>query len=378
MSLKKYLVLGTGVGKAIAFALLDGSENNSVTIADLDFKRAQQTKDNICKLVGKQCLCSAMEFTVGDPNTHLIFKNYDVIISALPARYNFELAKTAIKVGVHFCDLGGVVEVTRQMLVLNQKYPDMKSSVIPDCGLMPGLGIIIAKKLMHDLGRAESIEILVGGLPQKPQPPTFYQKVFHTEGLRHICHDPAPVIMNGQIKWVSPFYDYRQIKIQELERFSEKFNGRIEAFVTAGASVAPWSFQKLGIKNFSEKTVRWPGFVKFFKDIPPNQFESIVASKVIIPVDAENPDLVWMKVTAYGKRCGLSEHKSFSLLELFDPETSLTAMQRTTGFSTAVIAEMMAERKTKPGINTPENAFDYSGINEVLNRIGRFFTFKEN
>ena len=67
-----------------------------------------------------------------------------------------------------------------------------------------------------------------------------------------------------------------------------------------------------------------------------------------------------------------------SLLDLYDKDTGLTAMQRTTGFTTAVMAEMVAEGKTKPGVNTPENAFGHSSINEIVDRVGCFLTLKEN
>lgn len=374
MNFKRYLVLGTGVGKAIAYALLNNSESNSVTIADIDFKNARDVRDNICKLINRQCVCLPTEFRVGDENTLLIFKNYDVVVSALPAKYNLELAEAAIVAHTNFCDLGGVVEITREMLQLSNKYPDMESSVVPDCGLMPGLGIIIAKKLMQDLGGAESIEILVGGLPQKPQPPTNYQLVFNSEGLKHICYDPAPIISDGKIKFVPPFHDYSQIEVSELKSFSKKFNGRVETFDTAGASLAAYSFLDWGVKNFAEKTIRWPRFVDFFKNVPEHKFEQTVKEYLNIPVDAENPDLVWMRVTTQNG----SAKKSMSLLDLFDLKTGLTAMQKTTGFTTAIIAEMIAEGKTKRGVNTPENAFDNLGVNEIVSRVGCFLTLKEN
>lgn len=363
----KYLVLGTGVGKAIAYALLKNPDN-FVAIADVNLKTAMAVSDSLTRMSGKNRYgCMSIKFRVGNPNTVRLFKFFDVVISALPAKYNLGLAEEAIRARVHFCDLGGVVEVTTQMLELNKKYPGMHVSVVPDCGLMPGLGIVIAKKLMHDLGGAETIEILVGGLPQKPRPPTFYQKVFHPEGLKHICYDPAPILSGGEIKWVKPFHDYSQIDVPELRRFSGTFKGRIESFVTAGASLAADSFRGWGVKYFAEKTVRWPGFAEFFKNIPENEFKRTVEEHLTIPVNAENPDLVWMTVTAQNG----SAKKSVSLLDLFDEKTGLTAMQRTTGFTTAIIAEMMAEGKTKPEINTPENAFDRPGMNEMLDRFSR-------
>ncbi len=371
----KYLVLGTGVGKAIAHTLLKNPEN-FVVIADIDLKTASDARDSLYRMLGNNHgTCVPLEFRVGITDAIPLFRYFNVVISALPAKYNLELAEAAILAGVHFCDLGGVVEVTKQMLELNGKYPNTPISIVPDCGLMPGLGIVIAKKLMTDLGGAESIEILVGGLPQYPQPPTFYQLMFYWEGLKHLCCDMAPILSDGEIKLVKPFHDYSQIEVPELRRFSEKFNGRIETFITAGTSLAAESFRNWGAKYFAEKTVRWPGFVDFFKNVPPDKFEQAVEEYLTTPVDANNPDLVWMRVTA--KKAGVKA-KSVSLLDLYDNNTCLTAMGRTTGFTTAVMAEMMAEGKTKPEVNTPEHAFDNSGIDELIDRVSKFLTLKEN
>ncbi len=374
MGSKKYLVPGAGVGKAIAYTLAKSANTQLVVIADMDIEKAVKVSRFVNKFCSPKCV--AIQFDAEKTKNFVaLFKKFDVVISALPAKYNFKLAEAAIRANTHFCDLGGVVEVTKQMLELNRKYPNMPVSVVPDCGLMPGLGIIISKKLMLDLGGAEFIEILVGGLPQKPKPPTYYQKVFHAEGLRHICYDMAPILSNGEIKLVKPFHDYSQIDVPELQRFSKKFNGRVETFVTAGASLAAESFRDWGVNYFAEKTVRWPWFVDFFKKVPEYKFEQAIEEYLTTPVDAENPDLVWMLVTA--RKTGINP-KSVSLLDLYDTATDLTAMQRTTGFTTAVIAEMMAEGKTKPGVSTPENAFDDLGTNEVLDRVCCLLTLKEN
>ena len=374
MRSKKYLVLGTGVGKAIAYMLAKSANIRFVVIGDMNTQKAGRVSRFVNKFYHSKCIPMVFD-AEKTQNIEAIFKKFDVVISALPAKYNLELAEAAILAGTHFCDLGGVVEVTRQMLELNRKYPEMSVSIVPDCGLMPGLGIVIAKKLMDDLGGTESIEILVGGLPQKPQPPTFYQLVYNPEGLRHICYDLAPILIEGEIKLVPPFYGYDCIfDIKELNKFSKIFKGWIETFVTAGSSVAAWSFQKLGVNNFVVKTVRWPGFAGFFKKIPADKFEQVVKQHLTIPVDAENPDLVWMRVTVQNS----STKKSMSLLDLFDPKTGLTAMQRTTGFITAIIAEMMTEGKAKSGINTPENAFDPLKTKEIINRASKFFALTEN
>lgn len=373
MNSKKYLVLGAGVGEAVAYMLSKKADTQLVVVGDIDTEKAAKVKRFVNEFYHSKCIPVLFD---AEENQDLvaIFKHFDVVISALPAKYNLELAEMAILADTHFCDLGGVVDITRQMLELNKKYPGVSVSIVPDCGLMPGLGIIIAKKLMQDMGGADSIEILVGGLPQKPRPPVFYQRVFSPEGLKHICYDMAPILLGGEVKWVKPFYDYSQIDVPELQCFSDLFNGRIETFVTAGASLAADSFRDLDVKYFAEKTVRWPGFVDFFKTVPACKFEQAVEEYLSSPVDAENPDLVWMQVTAQNG----SVKKFVSLLDLFDIETDLTAMQRTTGFTTAVIAEMMTEGKAKSGVNTPENAFDRSNTNEIIDRVGRCLTLKES
>ncbi len=375
MSPKKYLVLGTGVGKAIAYLLAKSTATELVAIGDIDEEKTIQAYRFINRFARSKRSCVPILFDAEkNQNPVKLFKQFDVVISALPAKYNLKLAEVAIKADVHFCDLGGVVEVTKKMLELNRKYPNTPVSIVPDCGLMPGLGIMLAKKLMQDLGGAEAIEILVGGLPQRPQPPIFYQKVFHSEGLKHICYDLAPILYDGKIVLVKPFHDYCQLIVLELQQFSDRFNGRIEAFVTAGASLAADSFRGWGVKYFSEKTVRWPGFVDFFKTVPADKFEQAIEEYLNAPINAENPDLVWMRVSAHKE----NRQKSISLLDLYDNETGLTAMQRTTGFTTAVIAEMMAEEKTRLGVNTPENAFDCLNMEEVLDRIGHFLVLKQN
>lgn len=372
---KTYLVLGTGVGRAIAYLLAKSPDTRLIVIGDINTERAGRVSVFVDYFNRPKLKCVPMFFdTNKTQNLIEVFRQFNVVVSALPAKYNPKLAEIAIKAGTNFCDLGGIVEVTTQMLELNKKYPDTKVSIVPDCGLMPGLGIVIAKKLMHDLGGADSIEILVGGLPQKPRPPTYYQLVFNVEGLKHICYDPAPILSEGEVKFVEPFHDYNQIGVPELQRFSNKFYGCVESFVTAGASLAANSFRDWGVKYFAEKTVRWPGFVNFFKNIPENKFEESVQKNLTIPVSAKNPDLVWMRVMAQRG----SEKSSMSLLDLFDEKTGLTAMQRATGFTTAIMAEMIAEGKIKTGINTPENAFDHQDINELLTRLDKFFSFRKD
>lgn len=377
----KYVVLGTGVGKAIAYALLKNDDTGSVIIADINEKKALDTVQWLKKLLPRssaECRGVRYSFEEGRIDNVSIrdwFSDAHVVISAYPAKFNFGLAREAINAGVHFCDLGGVVEITRQMTQrLNVSAQDRGVSVIPDCGFMPGLGVLIARKLMEEFEATEEITIWAGGLPQKPRPPVFYQKVFSLEGLKHICYDEAPVLRDGRIIWMKPFSGQKSECIPELARFSTRFCDEVETFITAGASIAPWTFQKWGVENFTERTVRWPGFVGFVRGRvrSPDDFEQVISPHINIPVCREYPDFVWLAVEATGVSGSTRLVKRATILDTFDEKSGLSAMERATGFPTAVIARMQAEGSMKKGVYTPEQAFsspELARLFEAVNAI---------
>src|SRR3989344_3655724 len=193
------------------------------------------------------------------------------------------------------------------------------------------------------------------------------------QGLRFIIKG---FLMNGAIKYFPPFSGYEKIYVPELKQFSERFDGSIEAFTTAGASIAPWTFKRMGVGNFLEKTVRWPGFVDFVKDIPKKKFIETISPHINIAVTDENPDLVWMKITAFGYNNGRLETRSYSLLDLFDAETGLTAMEKTTGFATAIIARMIAKGQSATGVHTPETAFNKKQLDILWKELNEYFDIK--
>lgn len=371
-NMASYLILGRGVGKAIAYHLAQQPDTERIAILDKDKSVLKIGR----LLVGKPC-----EFLISDIESldlPSLFSKFDVIISAMPASQNLNLAKTAIEAGRGFCDLGGVVDITqRQISQLNNLALKNGVSVIPDCGLMPGLGILMARKLVYELDNAKSIAIYVGGIPQKPRPPIYYQRVFNEHGLASICYSNSPVLEDGQIRHLPPFSGHEQIFVPELKKFSSKFDGWVEAFTTAGASIAPWTFKEMGVENFLEKTIRWPGFVDFVRNIPEARFIEKISPHIKTPVTSENPDLVWMKVDALGYSGRTFHKKSYSLLDLYDSETGLTAMERTTGFPTAIIARMIANSQSNIGVHTPETAFTRKQLKSLWEQFNKHLCIKE-
>lgn len=366
-----YLILGYGVGKAIAYHLARQEDTKLVTVIDKD-----KSVLELGLLLPDNGKCDYVVSDINKLNLVELFQKFDVVVSALPAKFNFELAKKAIEAGTNFCDLGGVVDITWKQKRLGRLARKANISIIPDCGLMPGMGVILAKKLTYDFDLTATLVIYVGGLPQKPRPPLYYQKVFNDDGLTSICYEQSPILICGNIRYQPPFSSYELISVAELERFHG--SSWIEAFTTAGASIAPWTFKRMGVGNFLEKTVRWPGFVNFVKNIPREKFIEKVLPHINMPVTAEDPDLVWMRVEASGYCRSKFKRERYSMLELFDNKTGLTAMERTTGFPTAIIARMIANGQSSIGVNTPETAFSEKQLESLWKELNSCFQIRKS
>src|SRR4029079_6650871 len=72
-------------------------------------------------------------------------------------------------------------------------------SVVPDCGLAPGLGNILAAWLVAEVTAAHAIQVPCGGLPQTPRPPLGYKLVFNVGGLTNEYSGEAEFLRGGKL-----------------------------------------------------------------------------------------------------------------------------------------------------------------------------------
>ena len=159
----RMLVLGAGLqGSACAYDLLQRPEIERVTLADLHPKRVasflQRKRDKrlvIAKLDARRA---------ADLRQRL--QRHDGVMNALPYYFNYPLAKAAVSAGLHYADLGGNTEIVQKQRTLHARAQKQDVSVIPDCGLAPGMVNIIAAEGIRRVREAQSVKIFVGGLPQ--------------------------------------------------------------------------------------------------------------------------------------------------------------------------------------------------------------------
>ncbi|MBI2916197.1 MAG: saccharopine dehydrogenase NADP-binding domain-containing protein, partial [Elusimicrobia bacterium] len=353
-----YLILGSGrQGTAAAYDVLRHGEASCLVLADRSLEKAKEGVTRIRSLLGQrpgvQLLHKRVDVSRSSQLRDL-FKGHSALLSALPYYHNPKIASLAIESKVSYCDLGGYFEMTKKIGALDSKAKKAGVTLVPDCGVSPGMCNSLAVSAMEKLDRTEDVSIYCGGLPQNPKPPLGYQVVFNLEGVLGNYFGSSYVLRNGRIKQIPSFSE------KEILSFGKPL-GKLEAFVTGGAtSTCPWTFHGK-IKNYQYKTLRYPGHyekIKLLKDlglmendpiqfegqrISPRKFFAAVAEPRLTFRDRR--DILVMKVIARGKRGGVPCEIVYDVLDRYDPKTRFSAMQRTTGFSAAIVLEMLAMGK---------------------------------
>jgi lysine 6-dehydrogenase len=359
----RMLVLGAGLqGSACAYDLLQNSDVSEVLLADL---QVDHVAPFLQPSLGGRLLPVTLD--VRDPDAVLArMQGCVAVMSAIPYYFNEGLAAIAIEAGAHFCDLGGNTEI-----VFNQKKLHLRAvakgvSVIPDCGVAPGMVNILAQHGIEQLDRVESVRIYVGGLPQHPEPPLNYQIVYSLEGVLDYYTTLSWVLRDGKRTQVTA--------LSELEAVSfPPPVGTLEAFHTAGG-LSTLAFRYEGqVPTMEYKTLRYPGHAKIMeaiRDLGLLDLEPVeVKGTMVAPRDVavatmgprltkkHSPDLVALRVTVSGTKGGEPAVVAFELIDRYDEEHGISAMMRTTGYSLAITGLMQARRVISAhGVLTPDEA----------------------
>lgn len=381
----KYVVLGAGrQGLAIAYDLAKFCQAKQVIVADYDGKIAASGAKKVNALL-KDKIVRSQKADAGDPaSLKKLFKGMDGVVSAVPYHFNYDVAKAAINFGCNFCDLGGNTGVVLKELSLYQQAKKAGVTLVPDTGLMPGMGNTLAVHAIKKLDQPREIHIRCGGLPQKPKPPLNYKLVFSVEGLINEYFGTAYIIRNGKTAEISTFSELENIEFP-------KPVGKCEAFVTSGGtSTCPWTLEGM-VKEYDYKTVRYAGHyekiktllelgffeqepvkVKGCKIVPRHLSHVLLTKKIDFPKDK---DLIVLRVTALGKKNGQETEIVYDLIDYQDEKTGFTAMERTTGFPAAIVAHHLVQGKAPKGAIPLELAIDSNAF--VADFKKRGFVLKE-
>ncbi len=371
----KMLVLGAGLqGCACAFDLLNDPEVTQVTLADLQ-------PDRMARFLNRRDDPRLRPITL-DVTDHAAvletMRSHDAVMSAIPYYFNGPMAKLAVEAGCHFADLGGNTEIVMEQKKLDTEARDKGLSIMPDCGLAPGMVNILAAEGIRRLDQTDAVRIFVGGLPQHPEPPLNYQIVYSLEGALDYYTTPSWILRGGRPTEVDALSELEPVDFPAPV-------GTLEAFHTAGGiSTMPFTW-KDKVREMEYKTLRYPGHADLMRAIREMGLLGLkpinVKGQQVVPRDAfiaavspqltkpEGHDLVALRVSASGTRDGKPHSTTFDLIDYFDEKHGISAMMRTTGYSLSLTGLTQARRQViRFGVTTPDEGMPFdryvSGLKE--------------
>ncbi len=342
----KVAVLGAGLmGPALAWDCAESDEVSEVLLCDIDpvkLERAAGWMGNPEKLSTKRLDVTDREALVET------LRNYDVVGIALLRWLNVEAMRGAIEAGVSAVDLASPPRDAWSEIDGLAKEAGV--TVIPGCGVEPGLSDLLAAYGMDQLDEVEAVDIWCGGIPQDPKPPLDYKIVF---GGPYLPLRPGmvKVIEDGEEKEVRRYTLGEPIEFEGIDRPLECFYD--------GFPETLYEHEKFeGVKRCTEKTVRYSGYcekVNFLDQCgllsrEPIEFKGQkivpfeVFSKIIYPkvrMEEGEKDLTVLRVVVEGRKDGRETVYRFEMVDYYDEERRMTSMARTTSYTAAIVARMI-------------------------------------
>lgn len=375
----RYAIFGAGrQGTASAFELAVHGDASVITLLDRDEDAAVSAADRINRIT-ESCMAKGRRIDVQNRNTlEEVLEDTDAFVSAVPYYHNLELTKAAIRTACHMTDMGGNEQVVRDQLGLSEEAERAGISVIPDCGMGPGMTGSLAAYGINLMDEAHHVYIWDGGLPQDPHPPWNFQLTFHINGLTNEYDGEATFIRNGQVIKLPTFSEYELVDFPPF--------GTLEAFVASGGTSSAVMTYKGKLQTYQNMTLRYPGHFEQFRaykllglfDLEPMSFDGNeviprdffhVLLEPKIKASEDFKDICLIRVIVRGLKDGKPYEFIGELIDKYDEKTGFSSMQRLTGWHTAIMLEMAAQERARKGVHGLETAVDpVEFISEVKNR----------
>jgi len=366
----KILVVGCGkVGSEIARDLAGSNEVDSVVAMDASSQNLKLLRKRARRKLQTVKLSMSQK-----ARFHALLRKVDLVCGALPGRLGFDLMTETVKAGKDTVDIS---YTPRDAFLLQGKAREVGCRVVPQCGVAPGFTNMCVGDASRRLDQMRSVEIFVGGLPEKPEPPLNYRVVFSLEDVVNEYTRPALVVEKGKRKKVDPLSGLGYTSIPRV--------GQLEYFLTDGLGSLPRSYPKT--REMHEFTLRYPGHAHMMRTLRVLGFferKSIKIGDVELEprqltierlrgAMSHGPpeDFLALRVEVKGLSHGKKSRLRYQLLDHFDRRSGVSAMARTTAYPCTSVALLLGRGEIKEtGIVTPEMIAQDEGLFQfVLDRL---------
>ncbi|MBT8267767.1 MAG: Gfo/Idh/MocA family oxidoreductase [Flavobacteriaceae bacterium] len=251
-------ILIVGAGKSSSYLvkyLLDKAphESLSVTIGDIN-------TENVKKLIGDSKHARAIQLNVFDDESRSqAIKNADIVVSMLPARYHFEVAKDCVKYGKHLVTAS---YVSKEMRELDDEVKSKGLVFMNEIGVDPGIdhmsAMQVIDRIRKDGGKVILFESFTGGLVAPESDNNLWNYKF-TWNPRNVVvagqGGTAKFLQEGTYKYVPYYRLFRRTEFLEVEGF-----GRFEAYPNRDSLKYQHEYGLNNVKTLYRGTMRRVGY----------------------------------------------------------------------------------------------------------------------
>lgn len=396
----KILVFGGSgkIGSAVAWDLAKDNEIEAIGIVG----RHKDTLEQVKNWIGSDKVVVHVLDISNKQDTINLMKQYKVGAIALPNRKtSYKIVHSAIEAGLHIVDtieefhrtpdpyeIEGLEIPSGMKLAqygewLHKKAVENGVTFVDGMGFAPGLSNVTLGEGIRKIDEAEKAVARVGGIPSKEAAQKHPLRYMITWAFEHVLREymiKLNVIKNGKMVEIDAATDLEKFRFNKFGKDEE-----LECAITPG--MPSFLFTRPQLKEFAEKTVRWPGHwqgVQTLKEcgmldiepvdfkgnkVVPREFLLSIITPRLLPNEGET-DVCVMYNTLIGKKDGKRIKIEYFMWDEADIKNNISSMMRVTGFPMAITAKLMLKGEIKEkGIVAPEDGIKGELYNEFIEEL---------
>ena len=396
----KALVFG-GTGKVGAAVALDFAQDKDIKTVGI-VGRNKEALERTRKWIGSDKVVMHVLDISNEKETKELMKGYGVGAIALPdRRTSYKVVHEAVEAGLHIVDMleeyhrrpdayeTEGLELPKGMTL--DEYGDwihntaIKNGVtfVDGMGFAPGLSNVTLGEGIRKIDSAEVATARVGGIPNKEAAKKHPLRYMITWAFDHVLREymiKVKVIKQGKVVEVDATSDLETFRFNQFGKDEE-----LQCAVTPG--MPSFIFTRTQLKEFAEKTVRWPGHwqgVQTLKEcglldleptelkgtkIVPREFLLSLITPRLKPQEGDT-DICVMYNTLTGKKDGKNVKIEYFMWDEADTKNGISSMARVTGFPVAITAKMiLADKIKEKGIVPPEDCIKGDLYSEFMEEL---------
>ena len=378
----KVLVLGgCGIqGKAAVIDLARTAAVEEVICADANIDGIRDIETFIDKAKVRNVSLDAADAVSLDR----LFRQADVSVDLLPRQFMENVCRAAIRTGVSVVNTNYAYSIAH----LDEKARAAGVAIMPECGLDPGIDLVLYGEARRRFDELTLINAYCGGFPERAacDNPLNYKVSWTFEGVLASTKRDGRIIRDGAVIDIPGDHQHDEEYVHEVDfpglgTLEAIPNGDAVFFTDALGVTAT-------IRETGRYSLRWPGWSAFWRPLKQLGFlsEAPVAGlpcpvspyqmidKLVGPqiqYRRNEKDLVAMLNVFEGKKDGRQVRLVSRLLIERDLKTGLMAMAQGVGYPASIAAQMIAKGDiAEKGVLSPMKHIPYPAFIDALRNRG--------